>query len=752
MARPKKTQMQFSFTYIAAAMAVLFLLQGLLVRPRPVSQPYSRFHELLDHGDVAEALIGADRIQHQVKPETKLTEDEEKALERNQPLAARWAGTAPERVFEVTRIPGVDDKTLVDELLHKGVMFAGRIENTFWRDLLIGWIVPISILMLIWGFASRRLTQGGLGQALTLGKNRARIYSEQDIKVRFEDVAGIEEAKAELVEVVSFLKTPERYQRLGAQIPKGVLLVGPPGTGKTLLARAIAGEAGVPFFSISGSEFVEMFVGVGAARVRDLFEQAKTKAPCIIFIDELDAVGKSRSAGAAGFGRHDEQEQTLNQLLVEMDGFDASKGVVLLAATNRPEVLDAALLRAGRFDRRIMVELPDVRGRVKILEVHLKKIRHVAGLDVQRIAARTPGFSGADLANLVNEAALLAARHDRLQVEAADFEEAADRLTAGIERRSHVLSAREREIVAHHEGGHALVAALVAHADPVHKITIIPRSMGSLGFTMQLPLEDRSLQSKPELEDRLAVLLGGRAAEELIFGEITTGAHNDIERASQIARHMVYEFGMSERLGPLSFVAPTGSRYLPGADAFGGRGIPVSEATAEILDAEVAALVGRAHERAAELLRTHRAGLERLAVRLRDRETLEGDELKHGARGRHRLGGGGRSRHERLASGSPRRQLSRDRLRGCSSGSDLDAEDRAREDSGTEVVEEDRHRDAGREDVCRSVQRGTLSIVAGEARMCSRWRRPRPPGSPSPTWGRSRRSGSSNIRRPPAST
>ena len=475
MPRVPKKQMQFSFTYIATAMAVLFLLQGLLVRPHPVGLPYSRFHELVDQGQIAEALIGVDRIQIRVKDDTKLSDDELKAVQQNQPLAARWAGAAPERIFEVTRIPGVDDKTLLEELIRKDVVFAGRIENTFWRDLLIGWVLPIGVMMLIWGYASRRLMQGGIGQALTIGKNRARIYSEQDIKVRFDDVAGIEEAKSELVEVVRFLKTPERYQRLGAQIPKGVLLVGPPGTGKTLLARAIAGEAGVPFFSISGSEFVEMFVGVGAARVRDLFEQAKTKAPCIIFIDELDAVGKSRGAGPMGMGRHDEQEQTLNQLLVEMDGFDPSKGVVLLAATNRPEVLDPALLRAGRFDRRIVVDLPDVRGRVKILEVHLKKIHHTPSLDVQRIAARTPGFSGADLANLVNEAALLAARHDQLLVEQTDFEEAADRLTAGIERRSRVLTPRERDVVAHHEGGHALVAVLVPHADPVHKITIIPR-------------------------------------------------------------------------------------------------------------------------------------------------------------------------------------------------------------------------------------------------------------------------------------
>jgi cell division protease FtsH len=623
-----KKKIQFSFTYIAAALALLFLIQGLLGTTPPVTVPYSQFQQMLEKGQIEEALIGANTIRFSLRADVAIPDAVRKQIKRHQSLAARWAGTEPERNFEVTRLPGVDDNTLLEQLTQKGVIFAGRIENTFWRDLLLGWILPIGVLMLIWSFAARRLTQGGIGQALTLGKNRARIYSEQDIRVRFDDVAGIEEAKAELQEIVQFLKEPERYRQLGGQIPKGVLLVGPPGSGKTLLARAIAGEAEVPFFSISGSEFVEMFVGVGAARVRDLFEQAKTKAPCIIFIDELDAVGKSRSATPAGFGRHDEQEQTLNQLLVEMDGFDPSSGVILLAATNRPEVLDMALLRAGRFDRRIVVDLPDVRGRVKILQVHLRKIRVAPGLDIQSIAARTPGFSGADIANLVNEAALLAGRHRKQQVEQEEFEEAADRLTAGIERRSRALSDAERNIVAHHEAGHAIVAALVPHADPVHKVTIIPRALGSLGFTMQLPLEDRSMQSKPELEDRLAVLLGGRAAEELIFNEITTGAHNDIERATQIARHMVYEFGMSERVGPLSFAGADGGRYLRGADPFVGRGVAISEATAELLDAEVAALVNSAHTRARDLLGTHRAGLERLAVLLRQRETLDGEELK----------------------------------------------------------------------------------------------------------------------------
>ncbi len=628
MKRPEidKTKMRFSFTYVAVALAVLFLIQGIVGSAPPATVPYSRFQTMLEKGQIEEALIGANSIRFKLRDDAPLPDDLKKMIERQQPLAAQWAGQQPERLFEVTRLPNIDDNTLLEQLTQKGVTFAGRIENTFWRDLVFAWILPIGVMMAIWSFAARRLSQGGLGQALTIGKNRARIYSEQDIKVRFDDVAGIEEAKSELQEIVQFLKEPERYRRVGAQIPKGVLLVGPPGTGKTLLARAIAGEAEVPFFSISGSEFVEMFVGVGAARVRDLFEQAKTKAPCIIFIDELDAVGKSRSVGPAGFGRHDEQEQTLNQLLVEMDGFDPSSGVILLAATNRPEVLDPALLRAGRFDRRIVVDMPDLRGRVKILQVHLRKVKYAPGLNVEVIASRTPGFSGADLANLVNEAALLAARHGKSQVEQQEFEEAADRLTAGIERRSKVLSDADKNVVAHHESGHAIVAALVPNADPVHKITIIPRTLGSLGYTMQLPLEERVLQSKPELEDRLAVLLGGRAAEELIFGRITTGAHNDIERATQIARHMVWEFGMSDKVGPLSFVSANGRFLRP--DGLGLRDVAVSEATAEVLDSEVSAFIHTAHARALELLRTHSAGLERLATVLRQRETLEGDELR----------------------------------------------------------------------------------------------------------------------------
>jgi len=611
--------------YLAVFVLASVFVHALLA-PRVDPTPYSRFHQLLDEGHVVDASIGASTIRFSVRPEALLTEDEQRASAARTTVLARSPDTRQDTTLETTRVPGLSDDALLGELVAKGVVVRGRIESTFWRDLLLTWLLPIGLLILFWGVLARRMG-GGLGSALTLGKNRAHIYSEQDINVRFDDVAGIEEATAELQEVVQFLKDPERYRRLGGQIPKGVLLVGPPGTGKTLLARAIAGESGVPFFSISGSEFVEMFVGVGAARVRDLFEQAKTKAPCIIFVDELDAVGKTRSAAAHGLGRHDEQEQTLNQLLVEMDGFDPSKGVILLAATNRPEILDPALLRAGRFDRRIVVELPDVRGRVKILQVHLRKIRKGPDIEVEKLAARTPGFSGADLANLVNEGALLAARRGKEQVEQADFEEAADRLTTGIERRSRVLSDIERNIVAHHEAGHALVAALAPHSDPVHKVTIIPRAMGSLGFTMQLPLEDRVLQTKCELEDRLAVLLGGHAAEEIIFGASTTGVHNDLERASQIARHMVMECGMSERVGPLSFGATRSDTPLHGSDPL-GQHAPFSQATAELLDSEVASLVRRAQARALELLRTHRPGLERLARRLREHETLEGATLK----------------------------------------------------------------------------------------------------------------------------
>src|SRR5918994_957792 len=574
-------RIQFSLAYVLVAALVLSLLQSWLLAPRTVEIPMSKFLELLRTEKV-------DKVA--------LTEREIRGLARPGALPAPAAvpgdrlrellGSDDEvRVFAVTRIPGVDEQRLVAELETHKVEFAGRIETTFWKDLLFGWVIPLGIMVAIWMFLMRRVG-GGPTQALSFGRSKHKIYDRKELKTTFNDVAGVEEAKAELIEIVDFLKNPKKYQRLGGRIPKGVLLVGPPGTGKTLLARAVAGEADVPFFTLSGSEFVEMFVGVGAARVRDLFEQAKDKAPCIIFIDELDAIGKSRAGNTGFVGGHDEREQTLNQLLAEMDGFDSSKGVIICAATNRPEVLDQALLRPGRFDRQVVVDKPDVRGREAILRLHSRVV--VLGPDVALgvIAARTPGFAGADLANIVNEAALLAARKEKNAVVMADFEEAIDRVVAGLEKKSRVLSEKERDIVAHHEMGHALVAFNVAHADPVHKITIIPRGVAALGMTYQLPTEDRFLLTRSELEDRIAVLLGGRVAEELVYGEISTGAHNDLERATELARLMVTKYGMSERLG-LATYGEKSPLFLRGnGNGFGGER-DYSEETARTIDQEV---------------------------------------------------------------------------------------------------------------------------------------------------------------------
>jgi cell division protease FtsH len=458
-----------------------------------------------------------------------------------------------------------------------------------------------------------------------MGRNRAKIYAQSEIGVTFNEVAGVDEAKAELQEVVEFLKTPKKFQLLGGRIPKGVLLVGPPGTGKTMLAKAVAGEAGVPFFSVSGSEFVEMFVGLGAARVRDLFAQAQEKAPCIIFVDELDALGKAR--GANPLGGHDEREQTLNQLLVEMDGFDPKKGVIIMAATNRPEILDPALLRPGRFDRQVLVDRPDIQGREAILQVHAKGVKLAPEVDLKVLAARTPGFVGADLANLINEGALLAARKNKTQVEMADLEEAIDRVVAGLEKKARVMSPKERERVAHHEAGHALVAASVPTGDPVHKISIIPRGIAALGYTLQLPTGDRYLLTRSELLDRLAVLLGGRAAEQLTYGEVSTGAQNDLQRAADIARRMVKEYGMSERLGAVAFEPERRPLFLPGGDGLGG-GRAYSEETAREIDMEVKRIVDETETRVKDLLSKRDRDLKAIAQRLLEKEVLEGEELR----------------------------------------------------------------------------------------------------------------------------
>jgi cell division protease FtsH len=617
-----RQQARFSALYVAGAVIVLIFLQSWLLTPQAQEIPISQLMEWVREGKVARVSFGEREIRGVLK------EPIADAPAPGPQWLSRLTGWTPGVLFATVRIPGADDATLLRELEAHKVEFSGRIESTLVRDLIFGWLLPIGVMAGIWIFLMRRMG-GGPAQALTFGRSKVKIYDRKELKTTFADVAGVDEATAELVEVVDFLRNPQKYQRLGGRIPKGVLIVGPPGSGKTLLARAVAGEADVPFFFLSGSEFVEMFVGVGAARVRDLFEQAKEKAPCIVFIDELDAIGKSR-AGATGFvGGHDEREQTLNQLLVEMDGFDSSKGVIIMAATNRPEVLDAALLRAGRFDRQVLVDRPDVRGREAILRVHARHVRLAPEVSLQVIAARTPGFAGADLANILNEAALLAARKGKESVEQADLEEAIDRVVAGMERRSRVLSETERDIVAHHEMGHALVASSVPHADPVHKVSIIPRGVAALGITYQLPTEDRYILRQSELEDRIAVMLGGHAAEELVYGELSTGAHNDLERATGVARAMVMRYGMSARLGPLTFGGDGGAGFLrrSGAGWEGGER-EYSEETARAIDEEVRRVVDQTYERVRALLGAKKDVLLRAAEVLKVRETLQGDELR----------------------------------------------------------------------------------------------------------------------------
>ncbi|ODT36310.1 MAG: cell division protein FtsH [Lautropia sp. SCN 70-15] len=566
--------------------------------------PYSEFMQQLEAGNVADMQVSADRIQGSLK----------------RPLQDGRTRFVTVRV----------DPQLAGALAEHGASFRGVIESTLLRDLL-GWILPVLVFFGIWMFALRKIAEkgiggfGGGGGLMSIGKSRAKVYVETGVGVTFDDVAGVDEAKEELREVVGFLKNPDEYGRLGARIPKGILLVGPPGTGKTLLARAVAGEAGVPFFSINGSEFVEMFVGVGAARVRDLFEQARQKAPAIIFIDEIDALGRAR--GAFGFGGgHDEKEQTLNQLLAELDGFDPKSGVVLLAATNRPEILDPALLRAGRFDRQVLVDRPDRKGRVQILGVHLRKVKLAPDVDPEQVAALTPGFTGADIANLVNEAALLATRNGREAVALADFTGAIERIVAGLEKRNRLLNPLERRIVAHHEMGHALVAMALPGADVVHKISIIPRGIGSLGYTIQRPTEDRFLMTRKELERKMAVLLGGRAAEQLVLGEISTGASDDLAKVTDIARSMVMQYGMDETLGNLVYEAPR-SAFLGVPDQV-AEPRRHSEESARRIDEAVRGLVADAFAESLAVLTRQRARLERGAALLLERETLEQKDLQ----------------------------------------------------------------------------------------------------------------------------
>jgi cell division protease FtsH len=543
---------QFSVWYFVVALLVIVALQEYVFSPVH-DLAYSDFKALLRAGKVKEVALG-----EQVITGTMSGEGLESVLPAESVEKLKKLGPGEQR-FSTLK---VEDPTLVQELEAAKVRFAGRPENK-WLAMLLSWVIPAVAFFAIWSFAMKRMAgQQGLGGGLfAVGKSKAKVYMETDTKVTFDDVAGVDEAKDELKEVISFLRDPKSYGRLGARMPKGILLVGPPGTGKTLLARAVAGEAGVPFFSISGSEFVEMFVGVGAARVRDLFEQARKTAPAIVFIDELDALGRAR--GSYILGGHDEKEQTLNQLLAEMDGFDPSVGVVLLAATNRPEILDPALLRAGRFDRQVLVDRPDKTGRVQILRVHLRKVQLASNVDAEEIAALTPGFSGADLATLVNEAALLATRRGAKAIERNDFTGAIERIVAGLEKRNRLLNPEERKIVAHHEMGHALVAMSLPRVDPVHKISIIPRGVSALGYTIQRPTEDRFLMAREELQNRMTVLLGGRAAELLIFGSLSTGAADDLIKATDIARNMVMRYGMDDTLGSVAYDGPAFSVRSP---------------------------------------------------------------------------------------------------------------------------------------------------------------------------------------------
>jgi cell division protease FtsH len=596
-----KKETQYHAWYWVAVMVAVMAIQVIFASYTQIAQlPYSEFQDALKGGKIAEVRVSGNYIQGKFNaPDAKSLTD-----------------------FITTRV----DPEIAQELSKYNVKFAGAIESTWLRDLL-SWVVPIALFAGVWMFMYRRFaSQQGFGGLMSVGRSKAKVFVETDTKTTFADVAGVDEAKAELQEIVAFLKDPERYGRLGGRVPKGVLLVGPPGTGKTLLARAVAGEANVPFFSINGSEFVEMFVGVGAARVRDLFEQARQKAPCIIFIDELDALGRARGASPYG-GGHDEKEQTLNQLLSELDGFDTRAGMILLAATNRPEILDPALLRAGRFDRQVLVDRPDKVGRVQILEVHSRKIHMAQGVDLETVAALTPGFTGADLANLVNEAALLATRRGAEAVTLDDFTAAMERIVAGLEKKNRLLNPHEREVVAHHEMGHALVALSLPGTDKVHKVSIIPRGIGSLGYTIQRPTEDRYLMTRQELENKMAVLLGGRAAEHIVFGELSTGASDDLVKVSDIARSIVTRYGMTEELGQVV--------YEKSSHSFLGGEMPpmpyiersYSEATAREIDGAVKGIVDDAFRHTVTLLRAQQGTLERGARLLLEHETLDEADL-----------------------------------------------------------------------------------------------------------------------------
>ncbi len=596
---PTGKRFNFSVWYIIAALLAIFAAQTFMTGPRAIPVPYSRFKQMVADTSVRHLAVTTERITGEARVDS--------------------AGRATWKPFETLR---VQDEKLVEELQSRGIEFEGRRDSSVWQNVLFTWILPLVLIFIIWTFLLRRMGGGGAGGVMSFGKSRAKVYMENATKINFKDVAGIDEAVEELKEVVEFLKTPAKFRSLGANIPKGVLLVGPPGTGKTLLARAVAGEAKVPFFSISGSDFVEMFVGVGAARVRDLFQQAQQKAPCIVFIDELDALGKAR--GANPWGGHDEREQTLNALLVEMDGFESSKGVIIMAATNRPEILDMALLRPGRFDRQVVVDPPDINGREQILKVHLRGKKISPDVNMRVIAARTPGFVGADLANALNEAALLAARRGKKDIGMEELEEAVDREMTGIERRSRVLKPKIKEKIAYHECGHAIVGAKLKNMDPIHRVSIIPRGVSTLGHTLYLPTDDQYLITKEEILDRITSALGGRAAKEIIYGQITSGAYSDLQVVTGMARAMVMDYGMSDKLGMLVYrkrQQPTRESPFPMQEDIYG------EKTAELIDEEVRKIVDDCYIQAKQILTDNRELLENMATKLLEVEVLEGERL-----------------------------------------------------------------------------------------------------------------------------
>jgi cell division protease FtsH len=623
--KPLKAQTKFSIAYYATIFALLLLVQLLFFSSassrREIS--YKTFRDKLAAGEIEAVVITQEKIIGRFRSLQDTVQGTSPGIAEGPSTPWRLRLEAIEREmarqFEVIRLP---DEKLIDDLQRAGVEYSGKIESNFLQNFFLNWILPFLFLIAFWGFLFRRVGSAG-HQVLSLGKNKAKIYAQdQKTRITFADVAGVDEAVQEVQEVVDFLKNPKKYTALGGKLPKGILLVGPPGTGKTLLARAVAGEAGVPFFSMSGSDFVEMFVGVGAARVRDLFEQAKQKAPCIIFIDEIDAIGKSRGRVAL-MGGYDERENTLNQLLVEMDGFDASAGVVIMAATNRPDVLDPALLRPGRFDRQVLVDKPDLKGREAVFRVHTRNLKLASDVDLQRLAAQTPGFAGAEIANVCNEAALLASRHGKTEITMRDFEEAIERVVAGLEKRNKVINPHERKVIAYHESGHAIVGHFTPGADPVQKVSIVPRGYGALGYTIQTPLEDRYLMSKSELLGKIKGLLGGRAAEEIVFGEISTGASNDLEKVAAIARAMVTVYGMGNRLPNFSLSQQSQPNFLNEGPAVARR----SDKVEQMVDEEVAEIISQCYAETKQLLLEKRELLDRMAQALLEKEVLDQKQI-----------------------------------------------------------------------------------------------------------------------------